>query len=80
MQRRIRRDALPTGRNRQDNELALYGTLLIPLSPQWFVIWEAGVDDNISNVSFNKYDRVWTSLGLEFRFPQSWALRSRMIN
>ncbi len=68
------------GYRRQDNELAFYGTLLIPLSQQWFVIWEAGIDDNISNVSFNKYDRVWTSLGLEFRFPSSWALRSLMIN
>ena len=68
-----------TGYKRRDNEFALYSSLLLPLTPKFFLIWDVGVDDNGSNVSANRYDRVWTALTLEYRFPNSWAQRSRQI-
>ncbi len=67
------------GYKRRDNEFALYATFLYPLAPKWFLTMDVGVDHNGSNVSFNRYDRVWADVGIEFRFPQSWAQRSRMI-
>ena len=45
----------------------------LPLAPKWFLTMDVGVDHNGSNVSFNRYDRVWADVGIEFRFPQSWA-------
>ena len=67
------------GYKRRNNEFALYSSLLFPLTQKLFLIWDVGVDDNGSNVAANRYDRVWTALNLEYRFPQSWAQRSRML-
>ena len=67
------------GYKRRDNEFSLYSSLLLPITQKLFLIWDVGVDDNGSNVSANRYDRAWTALSLEYRFPQSWAQRSRMI-
>jgi hypothetical protein len=67
------------GYKRRDNEVAVFGTFLYPLRCQWFAVLDAGVDNNGSNVSFNKYTREWVNLSLEYRFPGSWAQRSRML-
>jgi len=64
---------------RYDKEFAIYGRLLYPLTEKLFLTLDFVVDDNDSNLYFNKYDRFSIDLGLEYRFPTSWARRSREI-
>lgn len=64
---------------RLDNEFAAYGTLLYPFTKKLYGVWVAGVDDNGSTVSVNRYHRFWTTLGIEYYFPGSWSQRMRQI-
>ncbi|HBO44705.1 MAG TPA: hypothetical protein DD670_12390 [Planctomycetaceae bacterium] len=67
------------GIRRYDKELAIYGRLLYPLSSRLFLTMDVVIDNNESNLYFNQYDRVGLDFGLEYRFPHSWAGRSRDI-
>ncbi len=64
---------------RSDREVLLVGSLLYEMRPQLFLTFDVVYDHNRSNLSLNTYKHLTYDLGVEYRFPRSWARRSREI-
>ena len=65
---------------RSDREGVVVGSILYPLLDDFFLTLDVTYDDNDSNLVFNEYNRTTIHLGLEYRFPMSWATRSRRFD